>query len=119
LRTVFTFGKRKCNQENWDFLDKTGWSLGTTRVSFVSGHPWVWVRRTWRRSSVNLHGGFDESSPYWRLIHLPQFWEPMDDLVSTFHGHFWLCIHFERLKDVERLNDVHFLDHPEELHARL
>jgi hypothetical protein len=64
-------------------------------------------------SSINLHGGFDESSPHWCLIHPPSFWESINDLVSPFHRYMWLCLHFERLKD------ACFLDHPEGHHACL
>jgi hypothetical protein len=63
-------------------------------------------------SSVNLNGGFDESSPYWCLIHAT-FWESIDDLRSLFHRHLRLCLRFKRLKDTL------FLDHPEDPLAHL
>jgi hypothetical protein len=87
LRAVFTLGKRKYNHENWDCLGKSAWSLGTMWVSVASAHPWVseWVGRTLRRStsSVNLHDELDESPPYWYLIHLPPFREPIN--ISCHH----------------------------------
>jgi hypothetical protein len=57
LSAVFTLGKRECNQEKWDCLDKSEWSLGMIRVSIVSSRLWVSVGIS---SSLNLHGGFDE-----------------------------------------------------------
>jgi hypothetical protein len=110
-----THPQLQCSQENWDCLDKSGWSLGMMWVSVASAHPWDCVGRTFCRSfsSVNLHGGFDESSPYWCLIHPTSFWESIDDLVSPFHGRLRLYLHFERSKDAR------FLDHPEDPHARL
>jgi hypothetical protein len=64
-------------------------------------------------SSVNLHGGFDESSPYWCSLHPTSFWEPIDVLVSPFHRHLQLWLHFERMKDAR------FLDLPDDPHVRL
>jgi hypothetical protein len=34
------------------------------------------------KSSVNVHGGFDQSHLYRCLIHPPSFREPSDDLIS-------------------------------------
>jgi hypothetical protein len=114
-RRLWPWEREKCYQENWDCLDKLGWSLGMMWFSVASAPPWVWVGRTLLRStsSINLHVGFDESFPYWCLIHLTSVWEPVDDLASSFHGHLQLCLHFERLKD------VCFLNYPEGPHARL
>jgi hypothetical protein len=81
LRAVFTLGKGKCNQENWDCLDKPG-----CEVLARCARPWVRVGRTSRGSScsVNLQGGFDESLPYWCLIRPSSFWEPMTILCHHF-----------------------------------
>jgi hypothetical protein len=91
----------QCNQENWDCLDKSGWSLDMMRVSVASVHPRDCVGRTLLRSpsSVNLRGGFDESSPYWRLIRPIFFWKSIDDLMLPFHGRLRLYLDYERLKD--------------------
>jgi hypothetical protein len=59
-------------------------------------------------SSVNLHEGFDKSSSYWRLVHIPSFWEPIDHLMAPSDAHLPLCPHFERLKDAG------FLEHPQD-----
>jgi hypothetical protein len=58
--------------------------------------------------SVKLHEGFDESPPYWCLIHLPSFWEPVDNLLAPFYGHLWLSQH------LEKLNDARFWGHPDD-----
>jgi hypothetical protein len=101
----------QCIQGNWDCLDKSAWSLGILWVSVASAYPWDCVGRTLRRSpsSVNLHG----RSIYWWLIHPSSFWEAIVHLVSPFHGHLRLCLHFERSKDTR------FLDYPKDPHARL
>jgi hypothetical protein len=114
-RTVFVLGKRKCSQENVDHIDTSEWSLVMTWGSVASARSWVYAGRTLRRpsSSVNLHGGFEESSPYCRSIHSPSFWEAIDGLMSQFLGYLRLCLHYQRLKDSR------FLDHPEDPHARL
>jgi hypothetical protein len=63
IEIPMTHPQLQCHQGNWDCLNKSGWNLRMTRVC---------VGQTLRRpsSSVNLHGGFDKSLPYWRLIHL-------------------------------------------------
>jgi hypothetical protein len=97
----FTVQSRK-----FEFLDKSGWRLGMM---------WVCVGRSlrWSSPSANLHGGFDESPPYWCLIHPASFRGPVDDLMSPFHGHLPFYLQFERLRDARGL------DHPENPHSRL
>jgi hypothetical protein len=101
----------QCHQEKWDCLEKSGRSLGMMWVSVASAHQWDCVGRTLRRSSssVKLRGRFNEQSPYWCLIHPTSFWESIDDLASPFHGHFLLCLHFDRLKDARFLIILKFL----------
>jgi hypothetical protein len=76
--------------------------------------PWVCVGRTLHTtsSSTNLQWGFDEASPYLCLIHPTSFWEPIDDLLSQFHGHLQLCLYFARLKEARYFN------HPEDHHFK-
>jgi hypothetical protein len=115
IEIPMTHPQLQCNQENWDCLEKSGWNLGMRWFPVAFAHPWDCVRRTLRRSSssVNLHGGFEKSSPYWCLIHSTSFSESIDDLMSSFHGHLRLWLHFEKLKDAR------FLDNPEDPHAHL
>jgi hypothetical protein len=108
LRRVFTFGKRKCNQENWDFLDKTGWSPGITRVSFVSGHPWVSVRTFFCKSSWM----------FWRILSSLMF--NSTSIVLRAHRRPRVTIS-RTLSIVSTFREVDwraFFDHPEELHFR-
>jgi hypothetical protein len=103
-------------QEREKSIKKTGIVLTSVDEALAwRKSPLLLPGRTLRRSapSVNLHGAFDESSPYWRLIHPTSFWEPIDGLVSPFHGHLRLCLHFERLKDAR------FWEHSEDPNARL
>jgi hypothetical protein len=106
LRAVLTLGKRKCSQE-------TG--IVVTSLDEVLA---------WCESPLLLlmrESVWDELCAYFPppifmenlTNHPPSFWEPIDDLVSPFHGHRRFCLHFERLKDAG------FLDHPEDPHDRL
>jgi hypothetical protein len=94
---------------SYNAIKKTGIVLAWCEFLFL-----LLIHETlWDKLCVNLHGGFDESSPYWCLIHPTSFWESIHDLMPPFHGHLRLCLHFERLKD------AHLLDHSEDHHAHL
>jgi hypothetical protein len=67
-------------------------------VSTASTLPWVFVGRNLR--SLTFLYIFMED-----LTNRPSsFWEPIDDLVSSFHRHLRLCLHFERMKNARFKN---------------
>jgi hypothetical protein len=40
IEIPMTHPQLQCNQENWDCLEKSGWSLGMMWVFVASAHPW-------------------------------------------------------------------------------
>jgi hypothetical protein len=88
LRTFFTLRTIKFNQENWDCLDLSRWSLGMKRVSVASGCPWGCLGRTLRWSSL-----FRKSSwRIWRVFSLLMF----NSSAIVLRAHRWFHVTISR-----------------------
>jgi hypothetical protein len=101
------------SEENWDYLNRSNWSLGVMWVPVASALPWVCVGRNLRRSrsSAHLHVGFGETSPFSCLIHPTSFWDSVDYRLFPNREHLRLCVQLERLRETR------FLRHTEDPYA--